>query len=585
MGRYHDGQSDGGSEGKTEKIRAVEAEVHSVSKSQIFKAKKKAKKRQSKDVDHYHAAGDKTIDKYPGKAPVNEKWLAKHDRGQGINHERVKTKFHKKMAKRREEVAASVEETAARTEILLDQDGGYLEAGGGGDDDDPEEFTARITQTRLRKEVDVESAAKGFDLNLKQFGPYTLDYTRNGRCLLLGGRKGHVAAMDWIDKRLMCEVNVQDSVHDVKWLHTEAMFAVAQTKWTYIYDNQGIEIHCLKKLDNVLRMEFLPYHFLLATANERGWLSWLDVSVGSLVSQFNSRMGRLNVMAQNPANAVICTGHSKGTVTMWTPNVKDEPVMKILAHKQPLTSLAVERSGTYMATAAMDRTLRIWDVRNGQQCLREFVLPSGAAANLQFSDRKLLGAVVGGGDVVEFYRDACTKNVEYPYMRHKVNRKVTDLHFVPFEDVVGIGHADGFSSILVPGSGEPNFDATEVNPYQTKKQRREAEVKALLEKIPSDLITLNQDQIAEIDTEALEDKLAERHKTKYLKPTNIDFEPRSKTKGKGGTAKRFHIKRTVQEEARRKQIKELAAANNLDSREGKQKKEKVKSENPLARLV
>ena len=176
----------------------------------------------------------------------------------------------------------------------------------------------------------------------------------------------------------------------------------------------------------------------------------MDVSVGQIVAQYSSKMGRLPIMTQNPTNAIIATGHSKGTVAMWTPNVKQEPVLKILAHRQPLTSIAFERSGTYMATACMDRSLRIWDVRNSHKCLKEFRLQSGAASNIQFSDRKMLAACVGG-DSVEFYKDVCANNPDHPYMKHKVHRKVTDLHFVPFEDVVGVGHAGGFSSILVPG--------------------------------------------------------------------------------------------------------------------------------------
>ena len=56
-------------------------------------------------------------------------------------------------------------------------------------------------------------------------------------------------------------------------------------------------------------------------------------------------------------------------------------------------------------------------------------------------------------------------------MKHQLHDGfVNKLRFVPFEDVLGIGHSEGYSSVIIPGSGEANFDAYEANPFESKKQ-------------------------------------------------------------------------------------------------------------------
>ena len=54
---------------------------------------------------------------------------------------------------------------------------------------------------------------KVFDLRLEELGPYNLDFSRSGRFLLLGGRKGHLALMDWQRMRNVCEVQACTFLH------------------------------------------------------------------------------------------------------------------------------------------------------------------------------------------------------------------------------------------------------------------------------------------------------------------------------------------------------------------------------------
>lgn len=148
---------------------------------------------------------------------------------------------------------------AKDAEILLENESGYLEVEG------ELERTYKVRQDELQQELPIETSRKAFELKLEGLGPYMIDYTRNGRNLLLAGRKGHVSTIDWRGGVLGCELQLLQTVRDAKWLHNNQYFAVAQKKYVYIYDSAGVELHCLRKHIEVTNMEFLPYHFLLAT--------------------------------------------------------------------------------------------------------------------------------------------------------------------------------------------------------------------------------------------------------------------------------------------------------------------------------
>lgn len=332
-------------------------------------------------------------------------------------------------------------------------------------------------------------------------------YTKNGRHLLLGGKMGHIAAFDWVTKRIHCEMNVMEEITDVAWLHIETMFAVAQKQWVYVYDNKGTELHCIKRKYNVNKLEFLPHHFLLAGGSNEGYLTWLDISIGEIVAQYNSYLGPIRMMCQNPINGVLCVGGSKGVVSMWSP-AQREPLAKMLCHPAPISSMAIDPNGSYMATCGVEKTLKIWDIRELSGPLIQYKLRI-PANNMNISQKGLLA--IGMGNVCEIYKkpNILLDNTK-PYLRQRCSDNIHDMRFCAYEDVLGISTRSGFTSILVPGSGEPNFDAFEANPFQTKSQRRENEVHALLEKIPMEFITLDPDKVTQVDVPTLKEKVESR---------------------------------------------------------------------------
>lgn len=191
-----------------------------------------------------------------------------YGRGKKVNVKGIKDKKLRSNLKSLENKYKEATVKAKDAEILLENTSGFLE---------PEhelERTYRVRQDDIQDGVATETAKKRFELKLDQLGPYVFDYTRTGRELLLAGRRGHVATMDWREGKLGCELQLGETVRDARWLHNNEFFAVSQKKHVYIYDRDGVEVHCLRKHQEVTHMEFLPYHFLLATLVSRLDVSW-----------------------------------------------------------------------------------------------------------------------------------------------------------------------------------------------------------------------------------------------------------------------------------------------------------------------
>ena len=370
------------------------------------------------------------------------------------------------------------------------------------------ERTTALTQVQLQREFLNDNPSMKqhiYDLQLgSHYAPYKFCYDRSGRYSILTGQQhGHIAVMDNHQRTLVSEIHLkQERIRDVTFLHNFTMYALAQQNHVYIYDGTtGAEIHCLTEHGDPFNITYLPHHWLLASVGRMGYLKYHDTSTGSLVSTHRTKLGPSTTLKVNPSNAIVHAGHANGTVTLWSP-AQSNYLVKIKCtsggSSTAITDLAIDQRGHTMVTCGIDRQIRVWDLRMYQE-RHSYYCVAGTPTTVDISQRGLLG-IGHAGHVTIWDSTALQNKVSSPYMHHKLgpagmnhaHGPVCSVRFRPFEDVCGIGHANGVSSIVVPGSGEPALDTSEyhTNPMEDAKQRRETEVRSLLDKLLPDMICI-----------------------------------------------------------------------------------------------
>lgn len=153
---------------------------------------------------------------------------------------------------------------------------------------EPHEHMLQFRQEHLKPVLSIQNASQVYRLDLTP-GDYCLDYSTNGRHLLLANAAGHAAVLDWKRKDLLCELNLRERVSACKFMHLN-FFALAQKNNTYVYDTQGLEIHHLDNVPEPLHLEYLPYHYLLVSLSRWGKLTFTDASIGQTVAEVKAKV-------------------------------------------------------------------------------------------------------------------------------------------------------------------------------------------------------------------------------------------------------------------------------------------------------
>lgn len=206
--------------------------------------------------------------------------------------------------------------------------------------------------------------------------------------------------------------------------------------------------------------------------------------------------------------------------------------------------MAIDRLGRYMVSTGQDMRMNVWDIRMFKPVHSYSCYQPGSSVAI--SDRNL--TAVGWGTQVSVWKglfDAAASDagkVQSPYMAWGGDgQRIETVRWCPYEDILGVTHDKGFASIIVPGAGEANFDATEVNPYETTKQRQEAEVKALLNKLQPEMISLDPNLIGKIDL--ISDKKRREEREEDNKPKDAIEKLKNRGRGRNSALRKYLRKR------------------------------------------
>lgn len=104
----------------------------------------------------------------------------------------------------------------------------------------------------------------------------------------------------------------------------------------------------------------------MVTSSYDGECKLWDLTSFETVKTLTKKGPRLRSMTSTPDGSFVFLGHNGGTILkINTETFKDKTEMP--GHTDIVSTMAVDPSGTFLASGSWDRTLRIWSLEDGQE--------------------------------------------------------------------------------------------------------------------------------------------------------------------------------------------------------------------------
>ncbi|OQS55428.1 UTP7 [Ecytonucleospora hepatopenaei] len=349
------------------------------------------------------------------------------------------------------------------------------------------------TQKYLKENVNLYTAEKAFDLDLEDKPlSYQIDYTRNGSHSLIYNNDGYISSFNTQKLNVDFEIeNVGEKIHTATYLHSERYIAVSQ-RCLFVYDNFGQELNAVREIKNCKQMEFLPNHFLLGCVchSNESEIKYLDTSTGEIISTM--KIG-FKPVATTSFDGLVLLGDKNGCVEMKAPK-HQESLIKIKVGKN-MKEMKVSYSKLYVST--YDDKIKTFDLRNYFKPLREF--------KTHFTNKM----TVSKNETIALSQGKNINIIKEGKIVQKCKAKDTigGMCFNPFEDILTCVSRSKYENFIIPNCTDPGYNSEQVSPFASSEERREREVKHLLEKIPPELISYNSEVFNQ------------QRKSKKVKPT------------------------------------------------------------------